>query len=345
MVTTGVEAQTRSPAQRVLDAYDKLENVAVQVGAINAHRQMLEDLESNVEDIHAFRTWRTELQRLDDLAYASLLENSDFLERMEEYPGAGGLAATILDSTRDPKLRVRLINNLQLIAERGRFPMAYFNSLVARHPIDELNGEVPYITGVSTDSYDVPDEIVEIYSLFAPIAQEMGARRGRDQLIRWLLVDTMAHEVDADSRELFLEGVNPVIEEIDNSNTRYVVEVFDEYGFLRIFSDIPSLAELGIAIIHHGNNVNARREFLAIIEPLALQGEFDGQRYALFYDRLAEIEERPQRYGTQDMCVDGVRVPYTLEEPAGDIDLRRSYVGLGSIDEYFDLIRSEYGGC
>ncbi|MFS2317848.1 DUF6624 domain-containing protein [Maricaulis sp. D1M11] len=338
-------AQLDPAAQRVEDGYAQLETVAMRVSAIEARRDMLEDLETEVSSTEQFNAWRAALRARDDVEYAALVERSRLPARLEEYPGAGGVAAAILDATGDPDLKVILLTGLERLAERGRFPRPYYESLARRHVASESDLDRETREIAESEELEVPGEIADIYLVYAPIAQEMGARRGQDQLIRWLLVDTMANEVDDESRARFLEGVNPIVGRIDDANTRYVIEVFEELGFDQIFEHVPSIAELGIAIIHHGNNLPARRSFLTIIEPLALRGEFDQQRYAVFYDRLAETEGRPQRYGTQDMCVDGERVPYTLEEPAGEVDIRRSEVGLGSIDDYFELIRGQYGGC
>ena len=84
------------------------------------------------------------------------------------------------------------------------------------------------------------------------------------------------------------------------------------------------------------------KQTLALIEPAALAGKFDRQRYAMLFDRVAEMEERPQRYGSQDMCVGGQRFPYTLED-ASIVDQLRADMGMDTMEEYWARMREMYG--
>jgi hypothetical protein len=80
-------------------------------------------------------------------------------------------------------------------------------------------------------------------------------------------------------------------------------------------------------IIQHSDIENWRR-FVPILEPLVARGEVDGQSYGLMYDRLADNEGRPQRYGTQVTCKGGKWVidRDNLEDPE-NADARRLAMG------------------
>lgn len=80
-------------------------------------------------------------------------------------------------------------------------------------------------------------------------------------------------------------------------------------------------------IIQHSDLENWRR-FVPVLEPLVAAGEVDGQSYGLMYDRLAENEGRPQRYGTQVTCKAGKWVIdwENLEDPE-NADARRREMG------------------
>ena len=58
------------------------------------------------------------------------------------------------------------------------------------------------------------------------------------------------------------------------------------------------------------------------------RGETSPENYAYLYDRVAAAEERPQRYGTQGMCIGS----------APNLNARRKEVGLESLSEYKSVV-------
>ena len=70
-------------------------------------------------------------------------------------------------------------------------------------------------------------------------------------------------------------------------------------------------------------------------------GEADGQSYALLYDRVAlEFDNKPQRYGSQLKCINGVMTPHNLEDP-DNVDRRRARIGMKqTMKEYLALFPS-----
>lgn len=86
-------------------------------------------------------------------------------------------------------------------------------------------------------------------------------------------------------------------------------------------------ASAAFLIVQHSGLEHWRR-FVPVLEPLVAAGEVDGQSYGLMYDRLAENEGRPQRYGTQVTCKAGKWVidRDNLEDPE-NADARRREMG------------------
>ncbi|MFA4893732.1 DUF6624 domain-containing protein [Brevundimonas sp.] len=98
-------------------------------------------------------------------------------------------------------------------------------------------------------------------------------------------------------------------------------------------------------IIQHSDLENWRR-FVPVLEPLVAAGEVDGQSYGLMYDRLAENEGRPQRYGTQVTCKAGKWVIdwENLEDPE-NADARRREMGFHWTLAEYEQVFAKYPPC
>ena len=117
----------------------------------------------------------------------------------------------------------------------------------------------------------------------------------------------------------------------------------ESHGFAAINTVAPRVATQNVQFVQHGT-IEEQRVLLAEIEPLALAGEFDGQRYALLYDRVAETEGRPQRFGSQDACIDGHRTLHTLENP-DRVDEWRAQMGMEPLADYRARLIEMYGAA
>lgn len=104
-------------------------------------------------------------------------------------------------------------------------------------------------------------------------------------------------------------------------------------------------AQAAFLIVQH-SDIEHWRRFVPVLEPLVAAGEVDGQSYGLMYDRLAQNEGRPQRYGTQMTCKAGKWVidREHLEDPE-NVDARRAAMGFpGTLAEY-EQIFTRYPPC
>lgn len=92
-------------------------------------------------------------------------------------------------------------------------------------------------------------------------------------------------------------------------------------------SEIGEKAEIAAFLIvqHAVNDAALMHATLAKIEAAAKRGDASGDRFALLYDRIAlEFDHKPQRYGSQVACADGLWAPLGLEDPVHLDDLRHA---------------------
>jgi len=90
-------------------------------------------------------------------------------------------------------------------------------------------------------------------------------------------------------------------------------------------------------ILQH-TKIETLKKHLDLMAKAAAAGEVDGGLYATSIDRVRVSEGKPQVYGSQHHEVDGVWVPYPIEDEA-NVDARRRSVGLGPLAEYTALLR------
>ena len=101
-----------------------------------------------------------------------------------------------------------------------------------------------------------------------------------------------------------------------------------------------------MTLVNHSGDLDFQRQVLALIQPLAAKREARPEDYARLYDRLATVDKRPQRYGTQGTtCKDGKHaLPADLEAPEG-LEARRAAMGLQPMAEYLPALDKMYGAC
>jgi hypothetical protein len=83
-------------------------------------------------------------------------------------------------------------------------------------------------------------------------------------------------------------------------------------------------------------------KYASKVEHSASVGDIPKSNYALFVDRLAMRQNKPQVYGTQIRIQGGVASLHQIENEE-EVDKRRSEVGLGPICQYLDRFKAAYG--
>jgi len=119
---------------------------------------------------------------------------------------------------------------------------------------------------------------------------------------------------------------------IDLANQKALLEMVPPEGWFTASKYGREASHAAFLIVQHGNP-DLWRRFVPILEPLVAKGEIQGGEFALMYDRLANSEGRPQRYGSQMTCKGGKWAPLPIEDMDG-LDARRAALGMKPFADY-----------
>ena len=122
---------------------------------------------------------------------------------------------------------------------------------------------------------------------------------------------------------------------IDTENTEWLKADVAAHGWYRISVHGETASRAAWLMAQHADRDRPfQHEVLALLEPLVEAGEASLSNYAYLYDRIAVSEDRPQRYGTQGVCVaKGVWAPNALEDPE-QVEALRDKARIGSLADY-----------
>jgi len=255
---------------------------------------------------------------------------------MEQAPQSANFLSDVVRLNPDPEISRDLLEAFGPVAETSMLNARVYESLLTRD-LDVAPSQIlaPDLTSPALIQFQAR------YSRDIDTVRYLGRLRGRDQFIRGLFVPLLG-QLPPEQAQILIANFGPRIGEEDRQITQAALAVLDETPFAELHARAPLATGLIAALIHHGGSDEEKRRLLELIEPLALAGRFDQQRYALMYDRQAENEGRPQRYGTQDACVDGMRTLYPIEDEA-HVDERRADMGMGPLADYRARLIQMYG--
>lgn len=164
------------------------------------------------------------------------------------------------------------------------------------------------------------------------VETEIHRRSAVDRAAR-LALEAAIKDLSPADRHTASEAIWVDLRRIDQANLDYVKSVLPADGWFRTSRDGAITTAHAWLIIHHSDDWPFKRQLLGRLAELAAAGEIRPGNYALFYDRVAQHDGRPQRYGTQFDCRDGRLVHYQVENPER-LDARRAAVGLEPVAEY-----------
>ena len=124
---------------------------------------------------------------------------------------------------------------------------------------------------------------------------------------------------------------------LDADNTEWLKAHLPEDGWFRISRDGAEVSSNAWMIVQHSPDDAWRKDILDRMTPLLKKNEVSGQSYALLYDRVQMFDGKPQRYGSQGTCKDGVLVLHELENPE-NVDALRAQIGLSPLEDYVKLL-------
>jgi hypothetical protein len=180
----------------------------------------------------------------------------------------------------------------------------------------------------------------------AAIIEAINGMVAVDSAMRTAMLEA-SRNLPPDQRGAAQKAAGPLIVAQDKIHVARLKILIAQYGWPRISETSERTSAAVVTLVNHaGFDLAFQRDVLALIEPLAQIREARPEDYARLYDRLATVDKRPQRYGTQGTtCKDGrYAIPADLEAPE-TLDQRRAAVGLQPIAEYLGALDKMYGAC
>lgn len=167
--------------------------------------------------------------------------------------------------------------------------------------------------------------------------RQLHARRARDQAIRiaWEAGNQVWEPLTPGARARVELGLSRRMCEVDGDNTAWLKTDIAANGWYRISAFGPEASRAAWLLVQHADRDPAfQTEVLAMLEPLAREGEIEPWHYAYLYDRVAVNTGGLQRYGSQGRCVArGVWGPQPLEDPER-VEALRAAFEMGPLSEY-----------
>jgi hypothetical protein len=116
---------------------------------------------------------------------------------------------------------------------------------------------------------------------------------------------------------------------VSEANTAWLKTQLKAHGWYAIDTFGKEADQAAFLLVQHADRDPAfQAEMLPQLEKLALEGKARPTSYAMLFDRVAVVQKRPQRYGTQGRCTGpGVWEAFESEDPA-NLDKRRATMSL-----------------
>ena len=171
-----------------------------------------------------------------------------------------------------------------------------------------------------------------------PRVRELLRRAALDQLLRrgWDAGDEVWRDPPTPGAlSRFSSRLGLQVWQADRANTEWLkAEIAANGWFLISVHGEAASAAAWLMAQHADHDRPFQRHVLTLLEPLVAAGEASASNYAYLYDRVAVGENRPQRYGTQGVCVaKGVWEPNTLED-IERVQALRDEARIGSLADY-----------
>ena len=182
----------------------------------------------------------------------------------------------------------------------------------------------------------------------APLAERLRQAIVGEQMLRlglaWNEGDNAALQpISADGVRVLDILLWTEIAKRDHANTAMMQEILAKGGWPRISQVGAEAAEDAWLLVQHADDNPAfQLQALRAMEPLVATGEVVPKRYAYLSDRVTIKLYGTQVYGTQFYCIDGLRRPKGIVG-AAEVDLARTSVGLGSLDDAQKDIDKAFG--
>lgn len=169
-------------------------------------------------------------------------------------------------------------------------------------------------------------------------ADEVRYRAELDQIVRQLPDVRYPSGTPRDSMDANVAGLWRAVDSLNTAWTRGVVT---SRGWPKR-SEVGTRAAFDFFLLVQHADLATQQGMLPLMEAAVAEDEAGGSEFAYLVDRVRVREGRPQVYGTQLRTVDGLLVPFPIDDEA-DVDARRESVGLEPLDAYLDFARDPDG--
>lgn len=192
-----------------------------------------------------------------------------------------------------------------------------------------------------TDAATLTQQILGAWSSYADLEAELAARSERERYLTSLILPVLSRQdLDAGAHAEILAALGPVIAETEAANTQWAIDQLDPEYFVILWAERPRTAS---AILRWAErSTDSETAIVAALRPVAEAGLTNGAEYAVRADAAAIAQNGRQFYGTEEVCVDGLRELVDLRQ-RGRVDERRLAIGLAPLEEDW-AARLEAGG-
>jgi len=219
--------------------------------------------------------------------------------------------------------------SFQAIQAEGTEPEALVEAETENQLIEGVEEQTP---PPPTDAPTLIDQFDTRYAAYGDIIAQLAARKARERYLRSLLIPIMTRtDLDEGARSEIMTGTQDTFDTVEASNTAWAVGLLDPEIFMPLYDDQPRLALDILAWAERDQTAELRT--LAVLEPVAMAGDYDASLYAIRIDAQAMIENRPQIYGSEHVCEEGLWTAYSIHDP-DQLDSRREALDLPPISEY-----------
>jgi len=195
-------------------------------------------------------------------------------------------------------------------------------------PVEEQVQPIP------TDAPTLIAHFDAIYQSRNEIIAEHAARKARERYLRTLLLPVLSRtDLDDGARGDILRETRDTFDVVETSNADWALGILQNEDYFALNADHPGMASEILEWAERHND--SEGVVLTALEPLAVSGLYDASRFAERVDLLSVAQNRPQIYGSQQICEAGIWTEYPVMEP-DQLDSRREALDLPSIAEFRD---------
>jgi len=138
------------------------------------------------------------------------------------------------------------------------------------------------------------------------------------------------------------EGYNKGMAKIHSKNAEILNEIIDTIGYPTVEKVGKEASEAAWLVIQHSiGQPGFMKKCVELLEVAVSENKANSKGLAYLTDRVAVFEGNPQLYGTQFDWDENVELSPNLFDDLTKVNQRRKSVGLNTLEEQTDIIRSQ----